>query len=170
MTGSRKLFMRDISAIETWMKLTSDAAALFERRWTWLALRRVDAELATALHEQRELFNQECVTGQPAEIALHGEALCRGYAVVVRAMEAAEAPDDAYVIGRDPVSGFTVAIGNQRAAVDRALELHGSRVTWVTPDEVAAMMASPFISVAEVKRIFPGAEIIEFRKLDEEGT
>ena len=74
------------------------------------------ANLATALFEQRALFNQECVTGQPADIALHGESLCRGYQVCARAMEEAGADDDAYLLGSDPVSGLKVAIGYQRAA------------------------------------------------------
>jgi hypothetical protein len=59
-------------------------------------------------------------------------------------------------------SGFRVAIGQQKAAAKRVRELHGDRVVWVTPDEVAAIVANleAFKPIAAIKRLFPGAEIV----------
>jgi hypothetical protein len=51
-----------------------------------------------------------------------------------------------------------VAIGNQRSASARVRELHGDRVVWLTPDEVAAMFVG-LQSVATVKSLWPGSEI-----------
>lgn len=171
MAADRKRFLPELAALEKWLTLVSEAATKFERRWTMLALRRVDPDLATRLFEQRQLFDKQCVSGGLDGVSKQGEALLRGYAVVVRAMEAADMADDAYMVGSDP-SGLKVAIGTQRATVDRVREVHGRNTIWVTPDEVAAMLASmPFKRIADAKRIFPGAEIIEFRKTDdEEGT
>jgi hypothetical protein len=41
--------------------------------------------------------------------------------------------------------------------------VHGERVVWVTPDEVASMLNAieAFKPIATIKRMFPGAEIIE---------
>lgn len=151
------------SAVQHWLKQVSDAALPLERRWTWLALRRVDGDLARRLHEQRGLFDQACVTGSDDEVATHGAAMCRGYAAAVRSLEQADEPDDAYQIGQDSLTGLKVAIGQQKAAVDRVRELHGDRVVWVTPDEVAKLMASveQFKFVGAVKQLFPGSEIID---------
>jgi hypothetical protein len=174
--GGRRLFMRDVTALEKWMPLVSEAALLFERRWTMLALRRVNPELATLLFEQQQLFNQECVTGQPADIALHGESLCRGYAAVVRMMEAAgkngeAVEDDAYMLGSDPVSGLKVALDSSRRRAGRVVEIHGAKTIWVTPDEVAAITGSaPFRAIAAAERSFPGIEGIKFRKPEDKRT
>ena len=75
-------------------------------------------------------------------------------------------PDDAYTIGSDPVSGFKVAIGHQRASVERIIEVHGWQTCWVSPDEVAVMMANieQFKKIASVKQSFPGAEISNLRR------
>jgi hypothetical protein len=59
-----------------------------------------------------------------------------------RALEAAAELDDAYMMGSDPVSGLKVATVLQRAAVERIVEVHGQQTCWVSPDEVAVMMAS----------------------------
>jgi len=149
------------TALSHWRRQVSDAALALESRWTMNALRRVDAELARRLHEQIGLFDQACITGGDDEIALHGAATCRGYSAAVAAL--GNEPDDAYLIGEDPATGFRVAIGDQRAAADRVRELHGSSVVWVTPDEVAKVMASveQFKAIAVVKQFFPGAAMID---------
>jgi hypothetical protein len=43
-------------------------------------------------------------------------------------------------------------------------ELHGDKVVWITPDEVAAIVANieAFKPIATIKRLFPGAEILDF--------
>lgn len=150
------------STVTHWLGEVSAAAMPFESRWTWLALRRVDDDLGRRLFEQRGLFDQACITGTAAEVETHGAAMCRGYAAAVRALEQAGAEDDSYMLGFDPATGLRVAVGSQRAAVDRVRELHGSEVVWVTPDEVAVMVASveKMKGIAVVKQFFPGAEIV----------
>lgn len=70
------------------------------------------------------------------------------------------------MLGSDPTSGLKVAIGHQRAAVERILEVHGQNTCWVSPDEVAVMMASveQFKKIVGVKQSFPGAEIRDIRR------
>lgn len=158
------------SVVTHWLAEVSAAALPFESRWTWLALRRVDDDLGRRLFEQRGLFDQACVTGTAKEVETHGAAMCRGYAAAVRALEQAGAEDDAYQIGSDPVSGLKVAVGAQKAALARVREVHGQDVVWITPDEVAVLMASVegFKSLGAIKRRFPGAEVI--KRYEECGT
>jgi hypothetical protein len=158
--------------VRYWFGETSAAAAAFERRWTLLALRRVNRELAARLQQQRELFDKMCSAGTAYQIEVQGAALCRGYLVSTKALEAAAEPDDAYMLGLDPTSGLKVAIGHQRAAVERIVEVHGQRTCWVSPDEIAVMMASveQFKKIAEVKQSFPGAEIMDLRRRDDGAT
>ena len=158
--------------VRYWFGETSAAAAAFERRWTLLALRRVNRELAARLQQQRELFDKMCSAGTAYQIEVQGAALCRGYLVSTKAVEAAAEPDDAYMLGLDPTSGLKVAIGHQRAAVERIVEVHGQRTCWVSPDEIAVMMASveQFKKIAEVKQSFPGAEIMDLRRRDDGAT
>lgn len=158
------------SVLRHWLGEVSSAAALLESRWTGLALRRVDPELARRLHEQRGLFDEACFAGAASEIEEQGSAMCRGYAAAVRALTQADAPDDAYMLGSDPVSGCKVAVGLQKAALARVRSVHGEDVIWITPDEVAALMASveAFKFVGAVKQFFPGAEVI--KRYEEAGT
>lgn len=153
---------RSDSVVRHWLAEVSSAALPFESRWTWLALRRVDDGLGRRLFEQRGLFDQACITGSVDDVELHGGAMCRGYAAAVRAMEAAGAEDDAYQLGSDPETGCRVAIGTQKAALARVRELHGQDVIWITPDEVACLMASveKFKFVGAVRQLFPGAEVV----------
>jgi len=153
---------RDDAAMRKWFAEVSAAAKVFESRWTWLTLCRHDAPLAQRLREQRDLFDAAMVTGTSNEIETQGAAMCRGYAAACGALERVEAPDDAYQIGRDPATGVGVAIGVQRAAADRVLEVYGPGVIWITPDEVATMIAASADAVhfvTAVKRLFPGAVV-----------
>jgi hypothetical protein len=119
----------------------TEAALSYERRWTNSALQRVEPEIARKLDSQRARWAKASVTGDEDEILLQGRALCRGYRKAVEVMEAANEPEDSFVLGRDPRTGFTVAIGHQKAAADRVVELHGDSVVFVSPDEVAAILA-----------------------------
>jgi hypothetical protein len=152
------------SIVTHWLGEVAAAALPFESRWTWLALRRVDDDLGRRLFEQRGLFDQACITGTEADVETHGAAMCRGYAAAVRALEQAGAEDDSYMLGQCPRTGFRIAIGHQKAALARVREIHGDTVCWVTPDELAGIMANveAFKSIAVVKRFFPGADIIDF--------
>lgn len=158
------------ATVRNWHAEVSRAALPFESRWTFLALRRVDSGLALRLHEQRGLFDQACITGTANEIETHGAAMCRGYVAAVRRLSDADEPDDAYMLGADPVSGLKIAVGTQKAAVERVRAIHGQDVIWITPDEVAVLMASVegLKAVGAVKQFFPGAEII--RRYEEAGT
>ena len=146
-----------------WVKDVNEAAAQFEARWTVIGLRRHDHDLAVRLHEQREIFAEACAAGEPNEVQVQGAALVRGYAAAVRAMEEAELPDDSYVLGVCPTTGFKIAIGNNKASIARVAELDGDEVVWVSPDELATLMAKAegFKTVAAIKRKFPGAEVVE---------
>ena len=86
--------------------------------------------------------------------------MCRGWAAVARAMEAAEAEDDAYLLGLHGPTGTKVAIGEQRHAIARVRELHGDKVIWITPDEVAALVGGMEMLKA-AKGVFPDAEVIK---------
>lgn len=154
-----------------WLAAISQAAQAFEARWTMLALRRVDADLATRLHEQRNLFVEAYVTGEIADVDVHGAAMCRGYVVAIAAMESVGVPDDAYQLGQCPKTGTLVAIGDQKAAVNRVREVYGDGVIFISPDEVASLFASveALKSVGVVKQRFPGAEIVERGLLMEGG-
>lgn len=146
-----------------WMADVNEAAAAFEARWTVIGLRNVDRWLAVDLHEQRELFAEACAIGEAKEINIQGGAMLRGYQAATAAMEAAGVPDDSYLLGTCPTTGFKVAIGVSKAAVERVRQLHGEDVVWLSPDEVATLMASSqaFMTVAAIKKKFPGAEVIE---------
>lgn len=151
------------AALAAWMGRVATAASGFERRWTAGALRRVDPDLAARIRDQVALFDRACITGADEEIERHGAATVRGWGACVRAMEASGEADDAYLLGWDPATGFRVAIGQQRAGADRVAELHGQGVVWVSPDEIAAVLASveSFKAIAAVKRFFPGAEMVD---------
>jgi hypothetical protein len=159
---------REDAAIRKCMAAVSEAATPFESRWTWGGLHRVDPDVHRRLIEQRNLLNKAMVTGTAAEIEMHGAAMCRGYAKAVQVLVQAAAPDDAYMLGQDPRSGFRVAIGEQQAAAERVRELHGQTVIWITPDEVATIVANleAFKPIVAIKRMFPGAEILDVRPGD----
>jgi hypothetical protein len=146
----------------------SNAASIFERRWTRHALKRVDAGLAQRVEEQRSLFDAALVTGTADEIEAHGSAMCRGYAAATKTMEVSGEADDAYLIGFDSKSGMKIAIGHQKSAADRVQELHGCSVIWVSPDEIAAILAGleGFKQISLVKQFFPGCEVIDVRPHD----
>jgi hypothetical protein len=116
------VFCSDVSCWpEPWISEDCVCPAV-EARWTFLALLRVDADIAERLFEQRSRFNRACVTGTADDIEQEGAALCRGYAAAVAALQAARVEDDPYLVGRCSLTGTTVAIGAHRAAVTRVRE------------------------------------------------
>lgn len=138
----------------------SRAAMAYESRWTLAALRRVDRELYELLVEQQGLYHRAMMDGDEEEVRIQSGAMCRGWAAAARRLEQAAVEDDAYVLGRDLKTGTLVAIGAQRHASARVREVHGERVIWVTPDEVAALIAGMELLKA-AKEVFPNAEIID---------
>lgn len=158
------------SKVSAWRSKVAAAAACFEARWTELSLRRVDSVLAQRLFEQRGLFDEACVIGTVDDTEMQGAAMCRGYAAAVKAMEQSGQADDAYMIGSDSTTGLKVAVGLSKASVGRVTELHGQDVVWVTPDEVAALMASveAFRFAHAVKQKWPAADMV--RRYAEAGS
>jgi hypothetical protein len=142
-----------------WQAKVSEAALPFEARWTDATLRRVDPALHARFRKQREMFNTALEDGTIDGVVEHGAAMVRGYVAVVTAMQAAGAPDDAYQIGRGP-SGLTIAIGPKPCCA-RLQQLYGNAVQWFSPDQIAAIieMDGRFKALADVKRVFPGAEM-----------
>ena len=154
---------REHAAIRKWQNAVAEAALPFEARWTLAALKRADADIYQRLQDQRSLFDHALVAGTAEDIQLHGAALCRGYAKAIQVLEVAAKPDDAYMLGQDMRSGFRVAIGRRQAVAQRVREVHGETVVWITPDEVATIVANleAFAPIAAIKRLFPGAEMLE---------
>jgi hypothetical protein len=165
MTARQTAVEREADQVRRWHREAIEAAALFERRWTMRALRRIDPDIAQRIVEQRDLLNRALVVGDAAEVETHGAAMCRGWAAAIRVMEAAGEADDSYQVGFDPKTGTRVAIGQNLAGVDRVAEMHGDRVVFLTPDEVASLFSSVegFKAIAAVKRRFPGAEVVDIR-------
>ncbi len=141
------------------MGQVAEAAEAFESRWTLAALKRVDADLHRLFNEQQDLYHEAQITGSDHEVEEQTGAMCRGWAAIARAMEAAEAEDDAYLLGFHGTTGTRVAIGEQKHATARVRELHGDKVIWITPDEVAALVGGMELLKA-AKGVFPDAEVI----------
>jgi hypothetical protein len=142
-----------------------NAAAIFEGRWTLGALARVDAELAQRMADQIADYQEAMVTGTIADVKEHVAGIKRGYNKCARVCEAAGIEDDAYRIGVCTATGLRVAIGDRKASGARVHELFGSRVVWLTVDEVARLWASieGLRRIDAVKAVFPGAEAINIR-------
>lgn len=150
------------AALNRIMGEVSDAASRFESRWTFRALKRVDAGLHDLLVEQQSLYHEALVTADMSELETQAAAMVRGWKAVTARMEAAGVEDDAYLLGLDSRTGTKVAVGNARQAAARVREMHGEQVIWITPDEVAAMVAGleSIKAIEEVKRMWPTAEVI----------
>ena len=155
--------MADEKMISEWMRRVSEAALSFESRWTMKALKRVNPALHGAMSEQLALYHEALLTGERGEIDTHASATIRGYRAIHEAMCNSGEPDDAYMVGFDGRTGTRVAIGDQKVCVYRVRQIHGKDVVWLTPDECAALFAQceGFKSIAAIKNMFPGAEIID---------
>jgi len=138
----------------------SDAAAKFEARFTMNALLREAPDLHEALEDQRGMFHESLVTGTDSDIVVHGEAMCRGWAAAITAMEKSGITDDAIHIGE--FGEVVVAIGRQQKAPEWVREKYGDEVRWLTPRAVAAMYFQ-IREVDAVKKLWPDAEIVEVR-------
>ncbi len=160
---SEKASNADICVV---MERVAKVAELYESRWTLSALRRTDEELHEQLLEQQSTYHQSLLMGEADDIEEQSEVMCRGWLAATRVMELADAEDDAYLLGYDPKTGVRVAIGDNRHSINRVRHVHGQSVVWLTPDEVASLFAGveSFKSIAAVKNLFPGAEIIRLHQ------
>ncbi len=148
------------------MRAVSSAAKAFESRWSLQSLRVLDPELHARLEAQQSLWHEAMVTGSAGDVREQTDAMCRGWRAVTERMEKAGAPDDAYLLGTCPKTGLRVAIGDQTAAMDRVREIHGQKVVWMTPNEVATLLAGTQ-AIAAIKQAFPGAEVIDLYRKEE---
>jgi hypothetical protein len=139
------------------------ASEAFESRWTMRALKRVDPALYSLFAEQEADYGRALLSGTEAEVEEQAGAMVRGYAAIAKRMVEANEPDDAYLLGIDPVSGTRVAIGDQKHAAARVRELEPvGEVIFITPDEVACIVAG-LEAIKRAKNIFPDCEVISLR-------
>lgn len=138
----------------------SEAAAKFEARFTMNALLREAPDLHEALEDQRGMFHESLVTANDQQIAMHGEAMCRGWMAAITAMEKSGITNDAIHIGE--FGEVVVAIGRQQKAPEWVREEYGENVTYLTPRECAALYFK-IREVDAVKKLWPDAEIVGVR-------
>lgn len=141
------------------LALVTPAEAAFHSRWRMSSLKRIDADLHEAVTEQQELYGSACVIGTDAEARLQSEAMVRGWNAACRAMETAQAPDDAYMMGMDDASGLQVVIAEHKGSRDALAKRYGEPLVVITPSEVASLLASVEI-IKSVKQHFPDAEVL----------
>lgn len=136
-----------------------DAEEAFLQRWRLSSLARIDQELHDLLQEQRHLFENALFGRNENETELQAGATVRGWKAAIACMVEATAPDDACLYGVDHATGTVVAIGERGRSGYQVKE--GQRLVFVTPDEVAKMVAGIGLLI-EVKQVFPDAEVIEW--------
>jgi len=105
--------MNQAQLLRHWHSEVAAAALPFEQGWTWRALRKVDAELAQRLREQRDLFDEMCVVGAPKDIAEHGAATVRGYGVAIACMH------------KHAVRAERIRVAKQGPNLQQLVEQHG---------------------------------------------
>jgi len=145
------------------LALVAPAESAFRSRWRLSTLKRVNADLHQALSEQIDLYNQALITGSDKDCRIQSEAMVRGWRAACAALESPLLPDDSYQVGMDYNTGTRVVIAEQKDSIARVQRIDGERVVMVTPDEVARMVAGMGI-FAEVKSLFPNAEILQVEK------
>jgi len=141
------------------LALVAPAEAAFHSRWRLSSLKRVDADLHEAITDQIELFGSACVMGDNAEARLQSEAMVRGWNAACKAMETANWPDDAYLMGMDDASGIQVVISEHKGSRDELAKRYGEPLVLMTPSEVAALLGT--VKLIEAAKVhFPDAEIL----------
>jgi hypothetical protein len=166
---SRREWTRTIDLmVRTWGPKVNEAALAFEARWTRLALRSFNPKYADALEQALEQFDTAMSSGTSTEIENAGTRLCRAYAVISAELASRGVPDDAYMIGR--AGNTEIIIASTPAAAEHARQNGHRFATWLSPDEIAALMAldERAKKIAACKAAFPGAEIASI-KVDDVG-
>lgn len=146
-------------AIDELNAAVARAASAYEVRWSWLALRRVSPVIADKLDRQRNLYEAAKAEGSLGELREQGEALVRGYRKAVEIMEQEREPEDQYLVGQCPRTGWRIVIGHNPEQARIGGEAEGC--AWFTPDEIAALFAETRGAqlLMEAKRAWPGATI-----------
>lgn len=143
-----------------------DAARAFEKRWTLATLRRVDPELHALLLGQQADWHESLVKGDMHDLVDQTDAMCRGWAAAVKALETRQVAEDAFLVGM--FQDFTVVISEQRQDLAELRRRLGTdQVVIVTPDEVAAIVVGLGDTVKAVKDLWPDAEIFDVRQRSE---
>ena len=142
------------------MAQVAPAEQAFRSRWRLSTLLRVDPDLHQNLVEQISLYNAAMVTGSDDEAREHAGAMVRGWQLACAALEAPLQDDDNYLVGIDYKTGLHVVIGEQQASKGRVQIRDDRKVIFMTPDELATLVAGIQI-IAEAKTVFPDAEVIQ---------
>ena len=152
--------------VTKWSSEITTAALTFESRWTRAALARTEPGLARRLAEALDLWRAAVDERDEDRIQEYGPMVCRGYSKCVDHMCGLGVPEDAYLFGKCPETGFIVAIGSKASAARVSALRPGT--PHYTPDEIAMLLALPELSlVNRVMARFPGAEIVETRTSEE---
>lgn len=141
------------------LALVAPAENAFRSRWRLSTLARLAPDLHEAIVDQIGLYNASLVTGSETEAREHAAAMVRGWRAACAAMEAPLVDDDAYFEGVDYNTGLHVVIGEHRGSFARVQIKDGHRCIFMTPDEVARMMAGVRL-ITDAKSVFPDAELI----------
>ncbi|MFC0302761.1 hypothetical protein ACFSTI_25055 [Rhizorhabdus histidinilytica] len=147
------------------LELVAPAEQAYHSRWRLSSLKRVDADLHEALTEQIELYHAAFTIGASDELRVQSEAMVRGWAAACKAMEAAQAPEDAYLMGMDDASGIQVVIAEHKGSRDALAARYGEPLVLLTPNEVATLLATVEI-VRQAKQHFPDAELMPAAKVE----
>ena len=142
------------------LALVAPAEQAFRSRWRLSTLARVNADLHEALLDQISLYNTALITSSDDEAREHAAAMVRGWRAACAALEAPLQDDDAYFVGIDYKTGLHVVIGEQQASKGRVQIRDDRKVIFMTPDELATLVAGIQI-IAEAKTVFPDAEVIQ---------
>lgn len=144
------------------LAMVAPAEAAFHSRWRMSSLKRVDAELHEMLTDQQELYGSACVMGTDEEARLQSEAMVRGWVAACTRMETEQAPEDAYLMGMDDVSGIQVVIAEHKGSRDALAKRYGEPLILITPNEVAVMLGAQAL-LRETKKYFADAEITSMK-------
>jgi hypothetical protein len=160
-TGKAAAAAAAAAAVSRALSGAAEAERAFEQRWTMAALMVADRDLHEAVCDQRWLLRAAEAAGDPADIIMHSEAMCRGWRAAAAAMKKAGVAGDAVMIGE--FGEIVVAIGRSQTAPPYLIERYGERLAYLRPREVAAMYMH-YRQAQSVKAIWPDAEIVEVRE------
>lgn len=151
------------SSVAAALALVAPAETAFRSRWRMSTLEKSNKDLHDAVVEQMQLHDAALIAGSDDEVRIQSEAMVRGWRAACSALEAPLQPDDAYFEGHfegwDMTTGLRVVIGQHKASLARVQAKDGRRVIFMTPDEVATLVAGHNL-IAETKVAFPDAEVI----------
>lgn len=157
---AKQVTQAGLSVVGECLALVAPAESAFLSRWRMTTLERLDKDLHDLLQEQRGLYDRACLMGTEAEAVEQSEAMVRGWRAAISRMEHGLQEDDAYLVGQDRKTGMIVCISDIKESIARAQKIHGDRCVFMTPDEVATLLAGTQM-LAQIKSVFPDAEIVD---------